>query len=421
MGAPEMTQTAKTVAVIGAGIVGVSTAIWLQRQGLRVDLIDRKAPGEGTSYGNAGLLAACAIVPVPSPGLWRKAPAMLLDRDQPLFVKWSYLPRAARWLLRYLREGRADRIAHRARAITQLISDTTNDHLSLSAGTGAERYVVPSDYLYAYENRAAFLADQDSWTLRRDNGYTWEELPREALASYDPNLGPNIGFGVRLGNHGRIIDPGAYVKALAQHAVDKGARLITSDVQDVVITEGRATGLRVGGETLTYDAIVVASGIWSGPLAKSLGLSVPLESERGYHIELWDPSITPRTSTMVAAGKFVMTPMEGRLRLAGVVEYGGLDAPPSKAPLELLKRQLSRALPDLTWSKMTEWMGHRPVISDSLPLIGAAPGVKGAYLGFGHDHLGLTAGPATGRLLAQMIAGHSPNFDMRPYDPARFT
>lgn len=415
-----MTTKPNKVAVIGAGIVGVSTAIWLQRQGVAVDLIDRKGPAEGTSYGNAGLLAACAIVPVPSPGLWRKAPAMLLNPNQPLFVKWPYLPRAMPWLLKYLAQGRADRVAHRARAATQLIADTASDHLALARGTEAERYVVPCDYVYAYDNKAAFLDDQASWALRRENGYDWDELDQAALTAFDPLVGARMGYGVRLGNHGRISDPGAYVKALARHAERNGARILVAEVEDILVNNGRATGLRMGGESLTYDAVVVATGVWSGPLARKLGLKVPLESERGYHLELWEPSAMPKVPTMVTSGKFVMTPMEGRLRLAGVVEFGGLKSPPSKPPFALLKRHLARYLPGLTWSEMTQWMGHRPVIADSLPLIGQAPGVSGAFVGFGHDHIGLTAGPATGRLLAQMIAGDRPNLDMTAYDPGRF-
>ena len=408
------------VAVIGAGIVGVSTALQLNRRGLSVTLIDRSGPASGTSSGNAGLLAACAVVPVPVPGLWAKAPGMLLNPDQPLFVKPQHLPRAAPWLLRYMRHGTQEHVAYRARAIAQLTSTTTEDHLSLSRDTPAARYVIPCDYLYAYPNRAAFADDAFGWGIRRDLGFTWEELNAASVADFDPLLGPAVTFGVRLGGHGRITDPAAYVRALADVAMSQGTQMQVGDVTGLVTNGDRVTGVRIGDTVLDCDAVVVTTGAWSGPLARQLGLNVPLESERGYHLELWGPSRMPRTSTMVAAGKFVMTPMDGRLRLAGVVEYGGLSAAPSRAPLDLLRRQLARTLPGLTWTRDSEWMGHRPVIADSLPLIGAAPAVKGAWVGFGHDHLGLTCGPATGRILAQMITGARPNTDTAPFDPARF-
>jgi D-amino-acid dehydrogenase len=415
-----MTAVRKTVAVIGAGIVGVSTAIWLQREGHDVVLIDRKGPAEGASYGNGGVLAASAIVPVTVPGLLAKAPRMLLDPNQPLFLRWSYLPKIAPWLLRYLRHANAASAHRRAAALTPLIGDSLADHLALAEGTGAERWLVPSDYLFLYPDRAAHAKDAFAWSVRKANGFHWEEMEAPVFRAYDPVWGPAVGLAVRLGNHGRISDPGRYVKDLAAHAVAKGARLVIGEVTEIARGNGRVTGVRVGGETLPCDAAVIAIGVWSGPLARTLGIDVPLESERGYHLELWEPNVMPRSPVMVTTGKFVVTPMEGRLRLAGVVEYGGLDAPPSRAPFDLLARNIRAAIPGLTWKERTEWMGHRPAIADSIPLIGEAPKLRGAFLGFGHDHVGLTGGPKTGRILAQLIAGRRPNLDLAPYSPGRF-
>jgi D-amino-acid dehydrogenase len=202
--------------------------------------------------------------------------------------------------------------------------------------------------------------------------------------------------------------------------VAQGGRLITADVSDIIRENGRVTGLRAGAETIGCDAAVIATGVWSGPLCTKLGLKVPLESERGYHLEFWEPSVMPKSPVMVASGKFVMTPMEGRLRAAGIVEFGGLDAAPSRAPFELLERNVLAALPGLTYARKTEWMGHRPAPADSIPVIGEVPGASGVFTGFGHHHIGLTGGPRTGRLLAQLIAGRQPNVDLTPYSPARF-
>ena len=344
---------AKTVAVVGAGIVGVSTAIWLQRAGHEVILIDRAGPAEGTSHGNGGVLASCAIVPVTGPGLLRKAPRMLFDPRAPLFLKWGYLPRLAPWLMRYLRHANAPDTARIAAALAPLI-------------------------------------------------------------------GNSLGFAVKMPDHGRIADPGRYVKDLAAHAQAQGARLIIAEVQDVVRENGTVTGLRAGGETIPCDAVVIATGAWSRQLAATLGVTVPLESERGYHLELWEPSAMPRSPVMITQGKFVATPMEGRLRLAGILEFGGLQAPASAAPFELLRRNLRAAFPGLRWEREVEWMGHRPAPSDSIPLIGPVPGFDGAWLGFGHHHVGLTGGPRTGQLLAQMVSGAKPNIDLTPYSPSRF-
>ena len=415
-----MNAARKKVAVIGAGIVGVSTAIWLLRDGHEVILIDRSGPGEGTSHGNGGVLASCSIIPVPVPGLLTKAPRMLFDPGQPLFLKWGYVPRLLPWLLRYLRTANETDMRRRAAALAPIIGDSLADHQALATGTGAERWLVPSDYLFLYNDRAHFEADALAWSIRKEYGFGWDILEGQAFRDYDPSYGPAIGLAVRLPGHGRISDPGRYVKDLAAHAESLGARIIKAEVEDIAREDGRTTGVRAGGETIACDAAVVATGVWSGPLAAKLGLKVPLESERGYHLELWEPSVMPRSPVMVASGKFVATPMEGRLRLAGIVEFGGLDAPPSRAPFRLLERNIRAAIPGIDWKRTVEWMGHRPSIADSIPVIGEAPGLGGAFLAFGHDHVGLTGGPKTGRIVAQLVSGAKPNIDLTPYSPARF-
>jgi len=293
--------------------------------------------------------------------------------------------------------------------------------MALAAGTGAEKWIVPSDYLFIYNDRAHYETDAFGWGIRRDLGFEWDTLEGDEFASYDPSFSPDLGFAARLTDHGRIADPGRYVKDLAAHAEAQGAQIIQGEVSDIARENGAVTGVRVGGETIACDAAVLATGVWSGPLAAKLGINVALESERGYHLELWEPSITPKSPVMVASGKFVITPMEGRLRLAGIVEFGGMEAPPTRAAFDLLERNVRAALPGITWKETTEWMGHRPAMADSTPVIGEVSGTKGAFLGFGHDHVGLTGGPKTGRLLAQLISEKRPNVDMSPYSPSRWS
>ena len=410
----------KTIAIIGCGIVGVSTAIWALRDGHKVILIDRYGPAAGTSYGNGGVLASCSVVPVSTPGLARKAPGMLLDPNQPLFLKWRYLPKLLPYLIKYLRHANAVDARRRAEAMAPIIGDSLNDHQALAEGTGAEKYIVPSDYLFLYNDRAHYEADAFGWDVRKDLGFAWDELEGALFHDYDPVFSPDIEFAARLKDHGRISDPGAYVKALAKSAETQGAKIIQTEVTDVARENGKVTGVRTRSETIPCDVAVVATGVWSGPLAKNLGLNVPLESERGYHLELWEPNFMPRSPVMVASGKFVITPMDGRLRLAGIVEFGGLNAPPSKAPIAMLEKNARAAIPGLTWAHKQEWMGHRPATADSMPLIGEVTGIQGALLGFGHDHVGLTGGPKTGRLLTQLVSDKKPNIDMSPYAPSRY-
>ncbi len=415
-----MADAKKRVAVIGAGIVGVSAALWLQRDGHDVILIDRSEPGEGASYGNGGVLASCSIVPVTAPGLIKKAPKMLFDPDQPLFLKWGYLPKLLPWLIQYLKRANAEDTKRIADALFPIVGDSLADHQALSAGTPAEKWIVPSDYLYIYDDRAHFEGDAFGWSLRKAHGFVWDELEGEGFRAYDPAFSSALGFAVKMGGHGRISDPGRYVKDLAAHMAERGGSLIKADVTDIVRENGQVTGIRAGGETIQADAAIVATGVWSGGLARKLGLTVPLESERGYHLELWEPNIMPRSPVMIASGKFVATPMEGRLRLAGIVEFGGLEAPPSAAPIALLKKNIEAAIPGLRWKETSEWMGHRPAMADSIPVIGEVPGVKNAFLGFGHHHVGLTGGPKTGRLLSHLVSGRAPNIDLAPYAPSQF-
>ena len=279
-GTPRIHMT-KTVAIIGAGIVGVSTALWLQRDGHKVILIDKKGPAEGTSYGNAGILASCAVVPVTGPGLIKKAPKMALDRNQPLFMKWSYLPRLMPWLVKYLRHANATDTKRIARALKEIVGDSLADHLALAQGTRAEKWIVPTDYMYAYNDRAHFNSDAFAWSVRAENGFTWDEIEAEEFRQIEPDLSPDLGFGIRMGNHGRIEDPGQYVKDLAAEVTANGGQLITSSVQDIIRENGAVTGLRTETETIPCDTAVIATGVWSGPLCKKLGLNMPQEAERG--------------------------------------------------------------------------------------------------------------------------------------------
>jgi D-amino-acid dehydrogenase len=235
----------KTIAIIGAGIVGVSTAIWLQRDGHKVVLIDGKGIGEGASFGNGGVLASCSIVPVTAPGLLRKAPGMLLDPGQPLFLKWSYLPKLVPWLIRYIGHANAADTKRIAAAMAPLVGDSLGEHQALSAGTGAEGWVKPDDYLFLYRDRAHFEGDAFGWSIRKAHGFKWEELEGPAFKSFDPAFGPEQGFAVRLGNHGRISDPGAYVKALGAHVMASGGRFIEANAESH--PRGGRQGERRGG------------------------------------------------------------------------------------------------------------------------------------------------------------------------------
>jgi D-amino-acid dehydrogenase len=407
------------VIVVGAGIVGVSCAVWLQRSGHDVTIVDRAGPASGTSHGNAGVLAAGAIIPVTVPGLLQRAPAMLLNRDAPLFLKWSYLPKLIPFLAKYLRHATDAHVDVYAAAMSALMHDTLDQHRQLAVGTPAARYIHDDDYCFGYATRSAFEADAYGWEKRRAAGYDFEVVSGADYGARDPSFGDAFETVVACKNHGRISDPGAYVKALADHFVDQGGTLQIADVLDVDLETGVITGLQTSDGPMTADHIVFAMGPWSKEIAHKLGVKVPFESERGYHLEFINPTVMPEAPMMVASGKFVLTPMEGRLRAAGVIEFGGLETGASRAPFDMLRRQVAALLPKMTCDSVVEWMGHRPAPADSLPLIGANDRFGKSYSAFGHQHVGLTGGPKTGRIIADLIGGRKPNIDLGPFDPMK--
>lgn len=407
--------------VVGAGIVGLATALHLQRRGVAVTVIDRKGPAGGASFGNGGILTPQGFLPVSGPGLMRSVPKMWLDRKGPLFIRKRDMPAMAGFFARYRRECNAEAARRTSAALATLTAGTLADHHALADGTEAERHIHPTPYVFVWPSRADFLADGFGWPLRREMGFQWEELDGTALRALVPVLSPEVGFGISTPQSGRIDDPGAYCEALARVMQARGGRLLTAEVTDFIrAPDGRVQGLRAGGEALAADVTVIASGVWSRSLMARLGLEVPIIAERGYHLELLEPSHGFDASLMVTPGKFVLTQMEGRIRLAGLVEIAAPDAPMQQAPLRLLEELVREYFPGLRWRGTRGWVGPRPAPVDSVPLIGAVPGAPGAFCGFGHHHIGLTTGPRTGEMLAGLICGDKANTDLAPFDPARF-
>jgi D-amino-acid dehydrogenase len=411
------------VIVVGAGITGVSSAEWLRRYGHEVTLIDRVRPGDPaqTSYGNGGILARCSVVPVSVPGLLAKAPMMLLNPNSPLFLRWSYLPRLLPWLIPFLRNGTREKLEQIAPALANLTGDSVDQHKALAWGTPAKLMIASGDYMFLYRSRKDYDKDPLAAALRMSQGFMPEPRDAETLRQRDPALSPDYTFGAAFTDHGWIRSPGKYVAALAAHFEAEGGTFRQAEVKDIRPAEsGRATITLKGGEALDADRAVIATGAWSGPLAKKLGHKPMLESERGYHLVLKNPSAQPPFPYMIADAKFVATPMDEGLRLAGIVEFGGLKAPASAKPQALLKKRIQQVYPGLTWEAEESWLGHRPSTVDSLPLIGPSPKAPGVVFAFGAQHIGLTVGPKVGRIVADQISGRTPNVDLSPYRVDRF-
>ncbi|MFK7891767.1 MAG: NAD(P)/FAD-dependent oxidoreductase [Granulosicoccus sp.] len=417
-----MTQSASKdhCVVIGAGIVGVSTGIWLARAGRRVTIVDRLPPGEGTSHGNAGVLASCSMVPVTTPGLAKAVPGLLINRDSPLFLRWSYLPKALPWGMRYLSYANDKQTRRISQQLSFIVSDSLEQHQDLAGNTQADKWLVPSDYQFAYRTKADYEADSYVWSLRRQHGFEPEMLFDEQVREKEPVLGKAIQVLACLKNHGHVRSPGKYVKSLAEVFKSIGGEVMQASVHDIPLEAGQASAVITDGGTIRCDSVVIATGVWSGALCSKFNLKVPMESERGYHVIFRNPNATVSVPTMITSGKFVATPMHDGMRCAGIVELGGLQAGPSKAPIELIMRRVKQTFPTLEYTDTVEWMGHRPAPADSLPFIGQI-GSTGVYTAFGHHHIGLTGGPKTGRLLAELICGERDQDELEAFRPDRYS
>jgi D-amino-acid dehydrogenase len=409
----------RQIAVIGAGIVGIACASYLQRDGHRVTVIDPLPPGEACSFGNAGAISTGSCVPMAGPGLLSQIPGWLVDPLGPLSLRWSYLPFALPWLLRFLRAGRADRVEAQSKAMRALFGGGYEAYQPLLKSAGAEDMFRRNGYVYVYETDEAYAKDARAWRIRRERGVPMAELGPDEIKQLEPSLAPIFKRGVLLTEHGHCVNPQRLVKVLAEQFVRDGGAIRQARVTDIATRPGGAT-LATDHGPLEAERVVIAAGAWSHQLAAKLGSRIPLETQRGYHATIADPGVAPRLPVMSGEGKFLATPMEMGLRLAGTVEFAGLEAPPDYRRAHGLIAQAKRMFPRLDGAKVSVWMGHRPCLPDSLPVIDRAPQAPNAYFAFGHGHLGLTGAAVTGQLIADLVAGRRPPIEMAPYRADRF-
>jgi D-amino-acid dehydrogenase len=413
--------------VIGGGVVGLACAIELLRDGHAVTVIEPASPGgeQAASYGNGTLLNPSSVIPMSAPGLWKKVPGYLMDPLGPLTIRWSYLPHLLPWLRRFVRAGStAAKVAATGRALQPLLADAPALHRLLAEEAGVGDLIARQGVLFAFPDRAAFEAEALAWTVRRDNGVKWLELDADELRQREPSLDRHYKFAVLVEENGQCRDPGAYVAALARHATASGARIVQQRATGFRIEAGQLRAVTIDGGEIACDKAVIAAGAWSKVLARAAGDRVFLETERGYHVVIADPGVEPRYPVMPSDGKMacVMTP--AGLRLAGQVELAGLQAAPNWQRAEVLLKFARKVYPglpaDLPPEQVKLWMGHRPSTPDGLPVLGVASGCSDVVHAFGHGHVGLTAAAMSGKIVADLLAGRTPPFDLTPYSPRRF-
>ena len=410
----------RDVIVLGAGIVGLCSALSLQRDGHRVTLIDRLPPGEGTSYGNAGLIQVDAVLPIAMPGILRKVPRMLTDPEGPLVIRWRYLVRLAPWLLRFVAAARPGRVESISRALAALLEHAHASYRPLLSASGAEDLFVPTGELFVYRTRAAWEASKPDHEHRRRLGIAMEEVGPSEMRQLEPALSSDVEFGVFSPGCLRVADPLTLSRRLADAIVRGGGTILQEAVTDIERgPDGPAAVITDKGRH-DVDRLVIAMGAFSKRWAAIAGARLPLDTERGYHLMLPRPGVELRTPLLVGDHRFGITPMTHGVRLAGTAELASLDAPPNYRRSRMLGRMAQRVVPELELDDAEEWMGFRPSMPDSLPVIGPVPGSDRVFLAFGHGHLGLTLGAVTGQIVADLVAGRDSEIDPTPYRADRF-
>src|SRR5437660_3526897 len=396
-----------SVVVIGAGIVGLACATYLQRDGRKVVVVDPGGPGEGASYGNAGGLNGSSIVPVAMPGVLAKVPHWRLDPGGPLSIRLRYLPQLLPWLYRFVRAGRPELVREQARALRGLLAPTVDMHRELAASVGAADLIQRSGLLIVYRSDASFAADAAANRLRADNGVKIDELNQDELRQIEPTLSPAYTRARFISENGYCRNPLRLSRALAEALVANGGEIRRERAEDFAFADGKVEAVLTSTGRIPAAAVVLAAGAHSKPLAARLGEKVPLDTERGYHAMIKAPEVAPRLPIMDADAKFVATPMEQGLRMAGTVEFAGLEAPPDWRRARILLRHGQAMFPGLprtvSEDRVALWMGFRPSMPDSLPVIGPTRRHPNAFLAFGHGHVGLIGAPMTGRAIAGPI------------------
>jgi D-amino-acid dehydrogenase len=418
---PERSDMARTDAIVlGAGIVGTSIALHLVKRGLSVALLDWGEPGEQTSYGNAGIIEGNTIFP---PAFPRDPEALLrvaLKRAPEANYHFMFLPRVARWLIDFYNESAPARLAETARLMRPLFARALPEHEALMEECGATRYLRKNGWIKVYRSDRAFAATEPERALAANFGIPLHVLDVDGVRALEPSIAPIFRNATYWEGAASVSNPLAVTQAFAKRFVALGGVILTGDARSLHPADGRWRVDTAEGHVDT-NAAIVALGPWAPDLLEPLGIRLPLAIKRGYHrhFEPQGNASLARPVVDVENG-YCLAPMEQGIRLTTGAEFAARDAPPTPVQLDRLLPDAKTLFPLGQPLEAEPWLGRRPCFADSRPVIGPAPGQRSLWLAYGHGHWGLTLGPVTGRLIAEMITGATPFCDPKPYSAERF-
>ncbi len=407
------------VGIVGAGIQGVCSALFLQKKGYQVTLFDRDEPGgNSASYGNAGHFSPYASVPLNRTDVLTDVPAMLLSSRGPLALKWNYVSKMIPWFLKFLLNCRKEKMMHTAKNMHQILNQSLPAFDELFENIDLEGLVENKGVLYIWTDQNLKSRELEN-KIREELGVKQQLLNPKEIHDLEPNIKPFYHGGVFYDYARHTRSPKKILIKLLDNFIEKGGKFLKLNIQKVDF-DGEKPVLRSEAQRFIFDKLVIACGAFSKKLTDMLYENIPLDTERGYHVHFKDCEHLISRPVVYANRGFGITPMEQGLRVVGTVEFGGLNNPLSKSRVKNLILNAKDMLDGLPEHK-DEWLGFRPSLPDFLPIIGPSKNYKNVFYSFGHHHLGWTLGAISGKIISKMIAGENINLDLQPYNSIRFS
>jgi len=413
-----VTEKNLKIGVVGAGIQGVCTALFLQKKGYQVILFDRDLPINSASYGNAGHFSPYASVPLNRTDIVSDVPTMLLSSRGPLSLKWNYVPKMIPWFLKFLLNCRQERMMHTAKNMHQILDQSLPAFDELFEEINLEGLVENKGILYVWTDKNLKSRELEN-KIKEELGVKQQLVNPKEIHDLEPNLKPFYHGGVYYDYARHARNPRKILTKLLENFINKGGKFLKLNIQDINFDEDKPV-IRSETQRFIFDKLVIACGAFSKKLTDKLHEQIPLDTERGYHVHFKDCDHLISRPVVHANRAFGLTPMEQGLRVVGTVEFGGLDNPLSKSRIKNLILNAKDMLEGLPEHK-DEWLGFRPSLPDFLPVIGPSKNYKNVFYSFGHHHLGWTLGAISGKIVSMMIANENTNLNLKPYSSLRFS
>lgn len=414
-------HTPEKAIVIGGGIVGVCCALYLQRDGYEVTLIDPAAPGDSTAKWSCGQMAISEVIPLSKPGILKKIPGWLLDQKGPLALRPSALPGILPWFLRFLACARHSKIVEIAEAMTTLTSHVYEDYAPLLEACEDKSLLGQRPVVEVFDSPAGLVHERPHLELRKSLGFRSEELDAAAIGDLEPALAGKFKHGLLFPDWRAVSDTEGFIAALTESFVKQGGTRVRGEAKRLLELEGIASGVVLAnGDRYPASKVVVAAGTGSRQLFGQLGVDIPLTGIAGYQAVLPHPGVEIRHSVIYADGGFCFSPMTRGLQIGGTIEFAGPNAEPNFKRAEIILEKAKRILPQLNTDNFEYGVGYRPFLPDTKPVIDRSSRLSNVFMAFGHGQLGLTLGATTGRLIADLVAGRPTAQDLTPFSASRF-